>query len=86
MKDPIDALHHPADRPAIHDIAAGPLEFEVRQVIEARAAAGQQAQVVTTRGERADDVRADEPAPAGDQSLAHVPMVEAAGRRSLRDR
>jgi hypothetical protein len=55
-------------------------------VIEARAAAGQQAQVVTTRGERADDVRADEPAPAGDQSLAHVPMVEAAGRRSLRDR
>ena len=48
------------------------------KVIEARAAAGQQAQVVTTRGERADDVRADEPAPAGDQSLAHVPMVEAA--------
>jgi hypothetical protein len=31
-------------------------------------------------------VPADEPAPAGDQSLAHVPMVEAAGRRSLRDR
>ena len=71
MEDAVDALHRPAHRPPVGDVAAGALELEVRQMVEPGSAAQQQPQLVAALRQRADDMRADEAGAAGDEGLAH---------------
>ena len=71
VEDAIDALHRPPHRAAVGDVAGRPLELELVEMVEPRAAPGEQPQLVAALGERANQVRAEEAAAAGDQGLAH---------------
>ena len=61
MEDAIDALHRPADRPAIGDVARRPLELDSLQGPRVGGAAQQQAQVVAAAGKAVREVGPDEP-------------------------
>ena len=67
-----DALHRPAHGAPVGDVAHGALELEPGERLEVGAAPDEQPQVVAALGQRARDVRAEEPGGPGDQRLRHA--------------
>jgi hypothetical protein len=56
VKQLVDPPHRAANSSPIEDVARGPLEPEVREMVEARSAPREDAQLVTARREGASDV------------------------------
>ena len=75
VEDPVDVLERTAHRAALGDVSGAALELDLAEMVEARALAGEQPQVVPALGERGHDVRADEPAAARDQGLRHCLLI-----------
>ena len=71
MKEPIDAFQRLADRTPVRDVAAGALELQVGQVIQARSTARKETQRVAALRERPDHVRAQETGASSDEGLGH---------------
>ena len=71
VEDALRSLQRPAHRPAIEHVAVRALDFEIVEMVQARATPREQAQVIASRGERAHHMRAEEATAASDERLAH---------------
>ena len=84
VEDAVDAVHRPADRAAVGDVAGRALELEPSRWREVGAAPGEQAELVARAGERPGEMRAEEAARAGDQCLAPSGCILERRLRSVR--
>ena len=75
VKDPLDALHRPADRAPVGDVPGGAIELDSLQMAEVGGAACEQPQVVAALRQGPHQVRPEEARAAGHERRRHTGLI-----------